>query len=751
MKRENKLCDPRSRVFFDCLIISIVGIMGGLQASSASAGTCSDSATPIHIIQGDGLVSPQNGIFHTIEGVVVGNFQGAAQLGGFFVQEENVDADTDVTTSEGIFVNNSDVPSVNINVGDTVRVDGTVNESNGRTELINVTIQICQTAAVASPASITMPVANLNNWESYEGMHVHIEHSLYVTGNSLLGRYGKVDLSVSDRLWTPTHKIEPGWSAIALENQNNLSRIVLADSVSTEYPTTPPFVGVNETLRAGDTISQLTGVLNYANGRYEIIPTTTTTFARANPRDAVAPMVGGTVKVAGFNLSNYFVTLQDNGTGCGPSQMLSCSGADNSTEFSRQRDKIIAAITTMDADVIGVVEIENHSLDLALHDLIDGLNAVSGADTYAFVDTGIIGSESIKVALIYKPAVVTSVGSYAILDSSVNPTFNDTKNRPSLAQTFELNSNDEIFTVAINHFVSKDSTCNNIGDINAGDGQGNCNLTRQSAAIALVNWLATDPTSNGNTNILIIGDLNAYAKEDPIDAIKAAGYNDLGETLTDSYSYVLDGQSGYLDYALVSTNLEPLVSGVTRWHINADEPAFLDYDDNHFSSGLYQSSPYRSSDHDPVIVGLQLGEAIDTDMDTSTDVDTNTDTGIDTDTSTNTSTSTGVNTDTDTDTAINTDTSTSIGVDTDADTAIDTDTHMNTDTTTDSATVTAINNDTNPTTDYDSDTNIETDTNIDADTIEPISDSGSCGCQQVGINDYRPTLIDLLVNLLLSW
>lgn len=140
-----------------------------------------------------------------------------------------------------------------------------------------------------------------------------------------------------------------------------------------------------------------------------------------------------------------------------------------------------------------------------------------------------------------------------------------------------------------------------------GDGQGNCNLTRTNAANALVNWLATDPTGSGDPDFLIIGDLNAYAMEDPIDAIKAGGYTNLIEAFIglDAYSYVYDGQAGYLDHALANADLTPQVTDVVEWHINADEPAALDYNDYN-QPDLYNPDPYRASDHDPVLIGLEL-------------------------------------------------------------------------------------------------------------------------------------------------
>jgi predicted extracellular nuclease len=303
---------------------------------------------------------------------------------------------------------------------------------------------------------------------------------------------------------------------------------------------------------------------------------------------------------------NYFTTIDEGNPICGPEANQDCRGADSVEEFVRQRDKIVSAIAIMDADVVGLIELENNTSE-SLADLVAGLNDLLGDGTYAYVDTGTIGTDAIKVGFLYQPANVTPVGDFAVLDSAVDPTFNDEYNRPALAQTFAENLSGETFTVVVNHLKSKGSDCNDIGDPDIGDGQGNCNLTRVSAAIALANWLADDPTGSGDPDFIIMGDLNSYAMEDPIAALQSMGYTDMVAAYegAEAYSYVYEGQSGYLDHALANGNLASQVTDVAVWHINADEPAALDYNDYN-QPDLYAPDPYRSSDHDPVLVGLNL-------------------------------------------------------------------------------------------------------------------------------------------------
>ena len=445
------------------------------------------------------------------------------------------------------------------------------------------------------------------------------------------------------RAFTPTAIDEPGAPALARALANSLSRITLDDANSAQnpsvlrHPNGDPFALTNR-FRGGDTVQNTVGVLGFDFSLYRIFPTGPAEYTAANQRPAAPEPVGGNLRVAAMNTLNYFLTLDplddttpDNPIDniCGPTgNKQDCRGADFSqpSEFTRQRDKLLAAITGLDADIVGLNELENTTGVEPLGDptngIVAGLNAMLGAGTYTYIDTGVIGTDAIRVGLLYKPARVFPVGGFQILDTSVDPRFRDSKNRPVLAQTFEDPVNGGRFTVAVNHFKSKGSDCNDVGDPDIGDGQGNCNQTRLAAAQALVDWLATDPTGSGDPDFLIMGDLNSYAQEDPIDAIKA-GPDDAAGTIDDytnliakyqgpyAYSYVFDGQAGYLDQALASSNLVPQVTGAADWHINSDEPKVLDYSNMYTSTKAKTAFPYypnlyRSSDHDPVISGISL-------------------------------------------------------------------------------------------------------------------------------------------------
>ena len=484
---------------------------------------CGPGGTLISAIQGTGATSPLNNTTAEIQGVVVGSYQGNDKLQGFHVQEEVADQDANPASSEGIFVFEPNGGAPAVEAGDVVRIRGRVTEflTTGvtLTELSSLSnLEICGSGAAVPATDVDMPFANPTFGERYEGMLVSIDQELTVTETFTLGRFGEALLSSGGRLMNPTNVVEPGAPALLLQAENDLRQILLDDGDGRQNidPTVYPTGGLSasNTLRVGDTTDGGTFVFEQRFGVYRLQPTADLVdFDPTNPRPPAPDDVGGHVRVASFNVLNYF-----NGDGLGGG-FPTARGAETPFEFERQRAKTISALLAIDADIIGINELENDDgPNAAIIDLVDGLNA-AGPDTYAYIDTGIVGTDAIRVGMLYKPAAVTPVGAHAILTSAVDPRFIDTKSRPVLAQTFERNATGARFTVAANHLKSKGSECDDVGDPDAGDGQGNCNGTRTDAAEALVDWLATDPTGEGNGRNLIIGDLNSYAMEDPIDAI----------------------------------------------------------------------------------------------------------------------------------------------------------------------------------------------------------------------------------------
>ena len=223
-------------------------ILSVMSTQLVYAQDCGQSATFIHAIQGSGTSSPEDGNIHTIEGIIVGDFQTSSRLSGFFIQEEDGDVDGDAMTSEGIFVFDGPTPGVDVAAGDVVRVTGEVDEHSGLTQLKNVSdVRICQAGAVASAATVTMPVSSLGDWEYTEGMLININQTLYATGNYNWGRYGEVELSVNDRLYNPTNVAAPGAPADVVNDLNDRSRIQLEDGRTASNPDPVPYLGAGNT------------------------------------------------------------------------------------------------------------------------------------------------------------------------------------------------------------------------------------------------------------------------------------------------------------------------------------------------------------------------------------------------------------------------------------------------------------------------------------------------------------------------
>ena len=604
---------------------------------------CIASYTPIYDIQGSGSAAAVTGSV-TTQGVVVGDYEGPSPaLRGFYIQDATGDGDP--ATSDGIFVFNGNDDSVAL--GDVVRVSGTAGEFQDQTQISSVTsIASCGSGTVA-PTDVTLPFSEAGYPERYEGMLVRMPQTLYVTEHFQLGRFGQVVMSSGDRLFQPTSIVAPGGPALALQASNDLNRIIFDDALNDQNPDPILFgrggqpLSASNTLRGGDTAAGTIGVMTYtwagnsASGNaYRVRPVHALggylNFAPTNPRPTSTPEVGGSLRVAGMNLLNYFNTFDgipdtvDNCTNGVFGAATDCRGADTPAEYDRQWPKTVSAIVSTEADVLGLVELENdgYGPTSALADLVDKLNAATATGTYAFVDvdaeTGqvnALGLDAIKVGLIYKPAAVTPIGQTAALNTTSFVTGGDSadRNRPALAQAFQVNATGARFVSVVNHLKSKGSACD---APDAGDGQGNCSAVRTNAATELADWLATDPTASGDLDTLILGDLNSYAKEDPIAALEAAGFtNLLASSLgPDAYSYVFDGQWGYLDHALGSASIGAQVTGVADYHISADEPSVLDYNTNFKSAGqivsLYAPDEFRTSDHDPVLVGLDLVSAL---------------------------------------------------------------------------------------------------------------------------------------------
>lgn len=572
-------------------------------------------------IQGSGDTSPYAGTIQTTEGVVT------AKVGtSFFIQDENGDGDP--STSDGLFVFTTAANTGTVQIGDRVRVSGTVTDyapvAGGRvyTELTAITAIVKLAGGIAvTPTNISLPHPNLGQ---LEGMLVRFTAPLTVAQLQYLGDRGEVTLS-SGRLEVPTNKYRAGTpEAIALAAANARNQIILDDGIFTT-PSVIPYLGADGSLRAGDTVDNLTGVVDFGakgggGAGFKLQPTVAPVFSQDNPRPAAPVLAAGNVKVASANVLNYFTTFTNGtditgatGQGCviggGAPARSNCRGADNITEFNRQSVKIVGELKALDADVYGLMEIQN-SGDYSVTKLVDALNeAISpgtGLKTYAVVpQPPATGTDAIRVAMIYKPATLTLVGNALSDADAIN-------NRPPMAQTFKA-ANGGKFSLVVNHLKSKGScpAPSNV-DGDKGDGQSCWNATRVQQAQRLVDvFVPQVVAAAGDAKVLLIGDFNAYGHEDPVQAIINKGYvNQLERYIRGAgampYSYVFNGEAGYLDHALASAALNASVVDAAEWHNNADEPTVVDYNLDGKPQDKYTAAPYRASDHDPVVVSLNL-------------------------------------------------------------------------------------------------------------------------------------------------
>jgi predicted extracellular nuclease len=584
-------------------------------------------ATPaaIYQIQGNGAKSPLEGQLVATQGVVT-----RVNNNGFFMQDPV--GDDDPSTSDGIFVYTGSAPTVQ--AGQLVSLTATVVEFNTGaatnadtaahtvTELTGATnLQLLGTGTI-TPTVVAMPLDSEDAMEKYEGMLVTLQGPFTVQQNYFLGRYGELTLATGGRLQQPTNLYRPGADAQALNADNIRRTILLDDGSSVQNPNPTPYLAADNTVRGGDTVTELTGVIDYGlttssnldPGAYKIHPVVVPTFSRDNPRTTgIGKIKGANVRVASANVLNFFTTLNDGTNTCPPSNTAAdCRGANSQAEFDRQRTKIIEEFAGLDFDAIGLMELQNNGA-VAVQNLADALNARLGTTAYAIVPdapTG-PGTDAIKVGIIYRTTKLKLIGTPMSDPAAIN-------NRAPLAATFKVLNNSVKFTLIVNHLKSKGCDGATGLDLDQGDLQGCWNNQRVQQADELRSFAASVAAATGVADTLLVGDFNAYAQEDPIADLTGSGWIDqIGRYNGFGYSYVFNGTSGRLDHAFASASMSPKVMGAIEWHVNADEPSMLDYNLEFKQPACptcepdyYTPTPYRASDHDPLVLGLKMKKSV---------------------------------------------------------------------------------------------------------------------------------------------
>ncbi|WP_369370659.1 ExeM/NucH family extracellular endonuclease [Promicromonospora sp. Populi] len=601
--------------------------------------------TPIAEIQGTGDASPLAGQTVTTRGVVTAAYA-TGGFNGLYLQTAGTGGGVDPTpgASDGVYVFSAAAAAA-LSVGDHVEVTGAVSEFNGLTELTPASggWTVLDEPATVEPTATTWP-ATAAGREALEGMLLAPQGDFTVTDNYDTNYYGTITLAAGDSpLVQPTTAGRPLSAEYNAQIADNAARgVLLDDGASTNYNSTAnkalplPWLTGGAPVRVGAAVTFTRPVvLDYRFDAWGFQPTSRLTPDVADAvqpvtfedtREAAPAEVGGDLQVGTFNVLNYFSTTGDELTGCtyftdraGDPVTVSggcdARGAAEEEDLQRQQAKIVAAISALDADVVSLLEVENSryflgkSRDQALSDLVDALNAAAGAGTWAYVASPAevpADEDVIRNAFIYRTATAEPVGESHIL--LTGDAF-DNARRP-LAQVFQpsggaADASDDVLVVS-NHFKSKGSAGPWPGDADQGDGQGASNESRVRQANDLVAFADAQAEAAGTDKVLLVGDFNAYEQEDPIQVLADAGYIDLGAE-TGEYSYNFDGMVGSLDHELASPAAAELVTGVDIWNINAFEPVANEYSRyNYNASILYDESPFRSSDHDPAIVGLDL-------------------------------------------------------------------------------------------------------------------------------------------------
>ncbi|MEE2522477.1 ExeM/NucH family extracellular endonuclease [Pseudarthrobacter sp. J75] len=610
------------------------------------------TATPKTIaeIQGTGTASPLVGTNVITRGKVTAAFP-TGGLDGYYIQTPGTGGDLDPAAraaSDAVFVY-SPTTAAAVQIGDYVEVTGAVSEYFGMTQ-VNVTAatgltKLAEAAPEVKPTNFTLPVVETVR-ETLEAVLLAPQGPLTVTDNYSLNQYGEIGLAGGTTPLVQPTAVAPYGSAeyTATVAENAARGIKLDDGSSTNFlkdaatkAEVLPYLTATDPVRVGSPVTFTTNVvLGYGNNSWKFQPLTHLNAGNAatvqpasfgaTRTDAPAE-VGGNIKLASFNVLNYFPTTGDQLPGCefyydragNPITVKSgCNarGAANAENFERQQAKIVAAITKSGADVVTLMEIENSAQfgknrDDALAKLVDALN-VATPGVWSFVPSPanappLSDEDMIRTAFIYKAAKVETVGESVIH----NDTAAFATARKPLAQVFKPlgAGEDKSFIAIANHFKSKGSAAT---PEDTDKGQGASNLARTAQAQSLLGFANDLQASKGTDKVFLIGDFNAYAKEDPMNVFASAGYVNQDEKAHNAdgsakHSYLFGGLVGSLDHILASPAADAHVTGADIWNINSVESVALEYSRyNNNVTNYYAADQYRASDHDPVVVGLDL-------------------------------------------------------------------------------------------------------------------------------------------------
>ncbi|XBB69299.1 ExeM/NucH family extracellular endonuclease [Nocardioides sp. WV_118_6] len=656
-------------------------------------------------IQGTGARSPyapatgnDSGQRVRTQGVVTAMYR-TGGLNGMFIQtggtgttpRPNADA------SDAIFIYGgstmANIPA-GIEVGDSVDVTGWVSEFYNATQIspgASGVAKLDTPLPAVTPLATAFPTTDAAR-EPLEGMLLAPTGQLTVSNVYATNQYGEVGLATGDLPLKQPSEYADATDAAALQaikDENAQRAVVLDDGTSINFLQNqankglpvPYLTGANgqanpvpPRVGAGVTFNSAV-ILDWRNDAWKLQPRGPVTLNGADvvsfedtrsqnlvPQDVLGAT--GDIKIATFNVLNYFNTTGEAYVAAGPLQKPpvdtvctwytdrqsnkignnSCGvrlvddpskndgrgprGAATAQSLARQEAKLAKTIVDMNADVIGLEEIENSiklpgetNRDDALSRLVELLNNREGAGTWKYVRSpgsaltaqAIAEQDTIRPAFIYKPAKVTPVGQSEILfgtDQFANA-------REPLAQAFKKPGapDSDAFAVIVNHFKSKGdntspappATGDNANTVDTGAFNGD----RKRQAARLVQFADEFAADRGIEAVFLAGDFNSYSGEEPIKILKDGGYAPVESDTPGEMSYSHSGLSGSLDHVLANPAAKAMVTGADIWEINANEAISYQYSRYNYNvTDFWEPTlPFATSDHNPEIVGLDLPDS----------------------------------------------------------------------------------------------------------------------------------------------
>jgi 5'-nucleotidase len=608
---------------------------------------------PISDIQGIGAASPMVGRQVTTRGVVTAVYPG--RLNGFHLQTGGTGGATDATpgASDGLFVHGRRVDESTLDLGDSIEVTGEVSEFHGSTQVTAETVtRLAEPLPPVTPLASAYPTTEADR-EAHEGELLAPTDTFTVTNTYPTNQYAEIGLATGDRpLLQPTDVARPGTPAYDAVVADNVARAVtLDDGSSTNFlsgsdrDTPLPWLTPDNAIRVGAeaTLHQPV-VLQWRNSTWKLQPqrqvvddgSHVATFEDTRAENAAPQPVGGDLRLATFNVLNYFTTTGEDfetaGGQCSyytdrnrtPITVNRCTpdgprGAADWTNLQRQEAKIVRAINGLGADIVSLEELENSAKmlgetdrDVAIRQLVNALNEEAGAGTWRYVPSpvealtpeALAQQDVIRTGFIYRARTVQPLGeSDLLLDTA-----EFTQAREPLAQVFKPvgQPRSAAFAVVVNHFKSKGCSGATGDNADLGDGQACWNSDRVEQAQRLVAFADGFAAERGVEGIFLTGDFNSYTEEDPMHVLYDAGFGLVESGQAGDASYSFSGLSGSLDHVLANEAAARRVTGADVWEINANESIAFQYSRfNYNATQFHEADQFAASDHNPEIVGVR--------------------------------------------------------------------------------------------------------------------------------------------------